>query len=91
MSRVLPGTPPYVTDQVRPDLAPAAAWIETHYEVLRGQWIAVRLKDPVLVAQAPTLRQLWQVASPMQLKECLLQYVYTTEEEHQPQGPGWEG
>jgi hypothetical protein len=60
---------PHVTGQVRPDLAPAAAWIETHYDALRGQWIAVRLKDPVLVAQAPILRQLWQVASPKQLKE----------------------
>jgi hypothetical protein len=91
MSRVLPGTPPHVTAPVRPDLAPATAWIEAHYEAYRGQWIAVRLKDPVLVAQAPTLRHLWQVASPTQLKACLLHYVSTVEAEHQPQGPWWEG
>ena len=36
MSRVLPDTPPYVTGQVRPALAPAAAWIDTHAEALRG-------------------------------------------------------
>ena len=91
MSRVLSGTPPHVTAQPRADLTPAAAWIDAHYDEFRGQWIAVRLEDPVLVAIAPTLPQLWQVASPERLKDCLLQYVYTVEEEHQVQGPRWEG
>jgi hypothetical protein len=91
MSRVLPGTVPHVTDQARADLSPAAAWIEAHYEEFRGQWVAVRLSNPGLVASAPTLYQLWQVASPGQLTDCLLHYVYTAEEEHQPQGPWWEG
>jgi hypothetical protein len=87
MSRALPGTVPHVTAQAGTDLAPAVAWIETHYEEFRGQWVAVRLGNPVLVASAPTLHQLWQAASPTQLTDCLLHYVYTVEEEHQPQGP----
>jgi hypothetical protein len=91
MSRVLPGTVPQVTVLAQADLAPAAAWIEAHYDEFRGQWVAVRLAEPVLVASAPTLHQLWQVVSPTQLKGCLLQYVYTVEEEHQAQGPWWEG
>ncbi len=91
MSRVLPGTTPHVTAQLCVDLAPAAAWIEAHYEAFRGQWVAVRLQDPVLVASVPTLYQLWQMASPAQLSHCLLHYVYTVAEEGQPLGPGWEG
>ena len=91
MSRVLPGTPPHVSTQTRVDLTPAAAWIDVHYDEFRGQWIAVRLKEPVLMASAPTLPQLWLVASPENLKDCLLQYVCTVEEEHQVQGPEWEG
>jgi hypothetical protein len=91
MSRVLPGTVPYTTVQARVDLTPAAAWIEARYDNFRGQWVAVRLQNPMLVASAPTLRQLWQMASPIQLADCLLQYVYTVEEEGQPLGPWWEG
>ena len=91
MSRVLPGTAPHVTAQTRADLAPAATWIEVHYEAFRGQWVAVRLQDPVLVASASTLHQLWQMASPAQLSHCLLHYVYTVAEEGQPLGPGWAG
>jgi hypothetical protein len=91
MSRVLPGTASQVTAQVRADLIPASAWIEAHYGAFRGQWVAVHLEEPALVASAPTLCQLWQTASPAQLKDCLLQYVYTVEEEHQARGPWWEG
>ena len=91
MSRVLPGTAPSTTAQARADLIPAAAWIEAHYDDFRGQWVAVRLENPVLVVSAPTLRQLWQMVSPTQLTDCLLQYVYTVEEEGQPLGPWWEG
>jgi hypothetical protein len=91
MSRVLPGTPPHVTAHARADLTPAAAWIEAHYEDFRGQWVAVHLEHPRLVASAPTLRQLWQRVPPAQLTECLLHYVYTVEEEGQPLGPRWDG
>ena len=77
MSRVLPGTPPHVMAQPGADLTLAAAWIEAYYDEFRGQWVAVRLEDPVLVASAPTLPQLWQVASRARLKDCLLHYVYT--------------
>jgi hypothetical protein len=91
MSRVLPGTAPHITTQTRVDLAPATAWIEAHYEEFRGQWVAVRLENPMLVASAPTLHQLCQVALLAQLTNCLLHYIYTVEEEHQPQGPWWEG
>jgi hypothetical protein len=87
MSRVLPGTAPQVTAQASADLAPASAWIEAHYNAFRGQWVAVRLEEPALVASAPTLCQLWQTASPTQFQNCLLQYIYTVEEEHQAQGP----
>ena len=89
MSRVFPGTPPCVMARSRADLTSAAAWIDAHYDEFRGQWVAVRLEDPVLVASAPTLPQLWKAASPARLKSCLLQYVYTAEEEHQVQGPWW--
>ena len=44
-----------------------------------------------LVASAPMLSQLWQVASPAQLKDCVLHYVWMVQEEHQAQGPWWEG
>jgi hypothetical protein len=60
------------------DLTLAIAWIEAHYDAFRGQWVAVRLEDPVLVASAPTLPQLWQMASPARFQDCLLQYIYTT-------------
>ena len=91
MARVLPGTAPQVMAQGHVDLTPALTWIEAHYDEFRGQWVAVRLVDPVLVASAPTLSQLWQVAAPAQLKDCVLHYVWTVQEEHQAQGPWWEG
>jgi hypothetical protein len=91
MARVLPGTAPHITAKARADLTPATAWIESHYDDLRGQWVAVRLANPVLVASAPTLRHLWQRVSPAQLTDCLLQYVYTVEEAGQLVGPWWEG
>lgn len=90
MSKVLAGTAPQVLEQTQPDLASAAAWIEAHYEELRGQWVAVRLDEPALVASAPTLRELWKVAPLAQLKDCLIHYVCTVEEESQAQGPWWE-
>ena len=76
MSRVFPGTAPHITAKARADLTPAATWIEAHYDDMRGQWVAVRLENPVLVASAPTLRHLWQKVSPAQLTNCLLQYIY---------------
>jgi hypothetical protein len=91
MSNVLPGTSPHITAHVQADPTPAAAWIEAHYEDLRGQWVAVCLEHPRLVASAPTVRQLWQIVPPAQLTGCLLQYVYTVEEEGQPVGPRWDG
>ena len=78
MSRILPGTAPHVTAQTCAELASAAAWIEAHYEAFRGQWVAVRLHDPVLVASAPTLHQLWQMASPAQLSHCPCHSPYRT-------------
>ena len=42
----------------------------SHHSIHRPQ-----MEDPVLVASAPTLPQLWQVASRAQLKDCLLHYV----------------
>ena len=90
MSRVLPGTAPQVVAHNQADMQPAFAWIEAHADACRGQWVAVRLVDPVLVASAPTLTQLWQMASPAQLKDCVLQYIGTVENAHQPQGPGWD-
>ena len=91
MSHVLPGTAPHITAKARVELTPAAAWIDAHYDDWRGQWVAVRLENPVLLASAPTLRHLWQMVSPAQLTNCLLQYIYTVEEEGQPLGPRWEG
>ena len=64
MARVLPGTVPHVVAHGQADMRPTFAWIEAHADAFRGQWIAVRLVDPVLVASAPTLTQLWQMASP---------------------------
>jgi len=90
MSKVLAGTAPHVLEQAPPDLASASAWIEGHYDELRGQWVAVRLDEPALVASAPTLNQLWEVAPPVRLKDCLIHYVCTAEEEKQAQGPWWE-
>ena len=91
MARVLPGTAPHITAPPPTDLTPAAAWIEAHYDAFRSQWVAVRLNDPMLVTSAPTLPQLWQMASPAQLMDCLLHYVYTVEEEGHPLGLGWAG
>jgi hypothetical protein len=90
MVRVLPGTPPQVVAHSQADMRPAFAWIEEHADACRGQWVAVRLVDPVLVASAPTLTQLWQMASPALLKECVLHYIGTVENAHQPQGPEWD-
>ena len=53
MARVLPGTAPQVVAHGQADMRPAFAWIEAHSDAFRGQWIAVRLVDPVLVAQCP--------------------------------------
>jgi hypothetical protein len=91
MSRVLPGTAPQVTAQARVDLSPALTWIEARYDEFRGQWVAVRLAEPALVAHAPTLSQLWQTAPSRELMDCVVHYVCTVEEEHQVQGPWWEG
>jgi hypothetical protein len=90
MARVLPGTAPQVVAHSQADMQPAFAWIEAHADAYRGQWVAVRLVDPVLVASAPTLTQLWQMASPVLLKDCVLQYIGTVENAHQAQGPGWD-
>ena len=90
MSRVLPGTAPRVVANSRVDVGPACIWIEAHYETLRGQWVAVRLTDPVLVAKAPTLTQLWQLAPPTVLQDCLVHYVSTVEDEQVAQGPWWD-
>ena len=59
MARVLPGTTPHVVARGQADMRPALAWIEAHADALRGQWVAVRLVNPVLVASALTLTQLW--------------------------------
>ena len=90
MARVLLGTAPQIVAQTPPAPAAAQAWIEAHYEALRGQWVAVRLHEPVLVASAPTLSQLLEGGDPVELKTCLVQYVYTVEQEHQPVGPWWQ-
>src|SRR5688572_28089423 len=70
MARVLPGTAPHVVAHGQADMRPALAWIEAHAYAFRGQWIAVRLVDPVVVASVPTLTQLWHRASPVLLKDC---------------------
>ena len=90
MARVLPGTTPQVVAHGQADMRPAFAWIEAHAEAYRGQWVAVRLVDPVLVASASTLTQLRQMASPALLKDCVLQYIGTVENARQAQGPGWD-
>jgi hypothetical protein len=89
MARVLPGTVPHVVAHGQA-VRPAFAWIEAHADAFRRQWIAVRLVDPVLVASAPTLTQLWQMASPALLKDCVLHYIGTVENAGQVQGPGWD-
>ncbi len=91
MARVLPGTAPQMTAQCQVEPSPAIAWIEAHYDAWRGQWVAVRLEKPVLVASAPTLSQLLQATSATQLKACLVHYIHTLEEESQVQGPEWQG
>ena len=90
MARVLPGTAPQVAVHRQADVRPAFAWIEAHYEAFRGQWVAVRLTDPVLVVSAPTLPHLWQLAPPDVLHDCLVHYVSTVEDEHRAQGPWWD-
>jgi hypothetical protein len=69
-------------------MRPALTWIEVHSDAFRGQWVAVRLVDPVLVASAPTLTQLWQMISPALLKDCVLYYIGTVENAGQVQGLG---
>ena len=90
MARVLPGTAPHVVTHGQADMRPALAWIEAHADAWRGQWIAVRLVDPVVVPSAPTLTHLWQMASPALLKDCVLHYIGTVEHASQAQGPGWD-
>ena len=90
MARMLPGTVPHVVAHGQADMRPTFAWIEAHADAFRGQWIAVRLVDPVLVASAPTLTQLWQMASPALLKDCVLHYIGTVENADQVQGPEWD-
>jgi hypothetical protein len=90
MARVLPGTAPQMVAQVQLEPSSATAWIETHYEELRGQWVAVRLKEPVLVASASTLSQLLESTDPAELKACLVQYVYTLDQEQHVPGPWWQ-
>lgn len=90
MARVLPGTAPQIVPQSQPEYSSATAWIEAHYEALRGQWVAVRLDEPALVASAPSLSQLLEACDPVELKTCLVQYVYTSEQEHQSHGPWWQ-
>ena len=88
MSRVLLGTAPQISS-AQHDTAPATAWLEAHYDVFRGEWVAVRLKPPALVARAATLRQLFEAVSAEELNDCLVQYVYTLEQEHAISAPGW--
>ena len=90
MARVLPGTAPHVVAHGQADIRPALARIEAHADAWRGQWIAVRLVDPVVVASALTLTRLWQMASPALLKDCVLHYIGTVENVSQAQGPGWD-
>jgi len=89
MSRVLSGTPPQVTDRLHADLSPAYSWIEQHYDELRGQWVAVLIEEPKLIARASTLKELWTASLGDILKDCLIHYVSTVEEETQPQGTFW--
>ena len=56
MARVLSGTAPQITAQGQVDTSAATAWIQAHYDDFRGQWVAVRLDQPSLVASASTLR-----------------------------------
>ena len=88
MARVLLGTAPQIRPTQR-DTAPATAWIEAHYDELRGQWVAVRLDAPDLVARALTLKALFESVPSDDLNDCLVQYLYTTEQEHATSGPGW--
>jgi hypothetical protein len=90
MARVLPGTASHVVAHGQADIRPALAWIEAHADAWRGQWVAVRLVDPVLVASAPTLTQLWQRTSPALLKDCVLHSLGLVENANQAQGPGWD-
>ncbi|ETW95308.1 MAG: hypothetical protein ETSY1_31210 [Candidatus Entotheonella factor] len=53
MARVLPGTAPRIVSPSQPEYTSATAWIAAHYEALRGQWVAVLLAEPALVASAP--------------------------------------
>ena len=90
MARVLSGTAPQMTAQGQVDTSPASAWIEAHYEELRGRWVAVRLDPPALVASASTLDQLFDAVPGDELNACLVQYVYTLEQERAIPGPWWQ-
>ncbi len=89
MARVLQGTAPKIVAKGQLETSSATAWIEAHYEALRGQWVAVRLDKPALVANTPSLRQLFEMVPSDELNVCLVQYVYTLEQEHAISGPGW--
>jgi hypothetical protein len=90
MARVIMGTAPQVAAQCPTDVHSAFVWLQAHYDTLRGQWVAVRLHDPALVAQAPTLTQLWQMAAPAVLQECLIHYESTVANDHQVFGMEWD-
>jgi len=90
MARVLAGTPPQIVAPSPADTQQAMAWIQAHYATFRGQWVAVRLHAPALIAQAPTLTQLWQVAAPEAFQDCLIHYVSTMANEQQVPGLGWD-
>jgi hypothetical protein len=90
MALVLSGTAQNVVAQVQLGPSSATAWIEAHYEELRSQWVAVRLKESALVASASTLSQLLAATDPAALKACLVQYVYTLEQEQHIPGLWWQ-
>ncbi|HEY5869468.1 MAG TPA: hypothetical protein VI542_28560 [Candidatus Tectomicrobia bacterium] len=90
MARVLPGTAPHVVAHGQADIRPALVRIEAHADAWRGQWIAVRLVDPVVLASAPTLTHLWQRAALALLKDGALHSIGTVENASQAQGPGWD-
>jgi predicted metal-dependent HD superfamily phosphohydrolase len=90
MARVLAGTPPHVVDQYAADTQRALAWLQAHYDAFRGQWVAVQLRHPDVIAHAPTLTQLWQVASSAVLQDCLIHYVSTVANDSQAQGMEWD-
>ena len=91
MARVLSGTAPQITAQDQVDTSAATGWIQAHYDDFRGQWVAVRLDQPSLVASASTLRHLFESVPGDELDACLVQYVYTLEQEQVIPGPWWQG